>query len=186
MINLAGNKDADKHIEEELYLAGIPIEKEEGMCIEKDTNWATHTDGSRSEVPYSITGSLAGWTFWRAWYYYVASCRNGLGLPYDIAVRMHEMKYPISSEQYNILGQVIRVEGHCGCPHPQTRRYSTLDSIEKEFVGAREQHPNIDFNTGEAFNKSWLREVEGIKYIRLYHIDTQVGLNVFAGAIAHL
>jgi len=185
MINLAGNKDADKHIEEELYLAGIPVEKEKGMSIETDTNWAIHTDGSRSEVPYSITGRLSGWTFWRAWYYYVASCPDGLGLPYDIAVRMHEMKYPISSKRYSILGQVIRVDGHCGCPHPQTRRYSTLDSIEKECVEAKSKFPDIDFNAERTFDHSCLREIEGIKYIRLYHIDTQVGLNVFAGVIAH-
>ena len=96
------------------------------------------------------------------------------------------MKYPISDERYNILGQVIRVGGDCTYPHPQTRRYSTLDSIEKDIAEAEIKFPDIDFSAKRTFDRECLRVVEGIKYIRLYHIDTQVGLNVFAGAIAHL
>lgn len=48
MINLAGVKEADEHIQEELYSAGIEIVRGEL---------------SKGEVPYSITGKLADW-FW--------------------------------------------------------------------------------------------------------------------------
>jgi len=164
MINLAGNKDADKHIEEELYLAHIPTDR--GV-----SEW---------DVPYTIIGRLPSWTFERAWYYYSVVCHSGLGLPYDIAVKLHETKYPIRDKQYSILGQAIRVDGLCNCPHPKERRYPTLESIEEEFVEARKRFPNIDFNTKKAFNESTCVESKGVKYIRLYHIDTQVGLNEFA------
>lgn len=35
----------------------------------------------RSEVPYTLTGALYGWTFRRQWYYWVAETREGYGIP---------------------------------------------------------------------------------------------------------
>lgn len=167
MINLAGKKDADRYIEKELYLAGVPTD------IEK-------SDG---EVPYTIIGKLEGWIFRRAWYYYTVSCLDGLGLPYNLAVELHEKKYPVSDEKYGILGQSVRVDGHCGCPHPKECRYPTLNSIEDEFIVARKTFPDINFDTKRAFDRSWLREFCGVKYIRLYHIDTLIGLKEFASIV---
>ena len=167
MINLAGSIHADKVIEEELYLAEIPL------SIEK----------SSGEVHYNFIGKLEEWTFKRAWYYYIASCLEGLGLPYNMAVELHERKYPVSDSHYTTLGQVIRVDGDCTCPHPSTRTYSTLESIEKEFVEARWKFSGFDWNAKKAFDKSTLRELNGLKYIRLYHIDTQVGLRELANRI---
>lgn len=167
MINLAGRKDANKYIEEELYLASIPL----------------HTETSTGEVSYTIIGKLEGWIFRRAWYYYMVSCPDGLGLPYNIAAKLHDKKYPISDEQCSTLGQSIRVNGHCGCPHPKEFQYPTLSSIEEEFIKARKQLPDIDFNTQIAFDDSCLRELDGVRYIRLYHIDTQVGLNEFSNIV---
>lgn len=166
MINLAGNVDADKHIREELYLAGI-------TCV------PVQTDG---EVHCTVAGRLGEWFFERAWYYYVASC-SGPGLPYYAAVELHEMRYPLSDEKYKILGQSIRVNGHCGCLHPRDFVYPTLNEIEVEFVGARIKFPDVDFSSKRVFDKASTRELNGIKYVRLYHIDTQVGLNEFAKAI---
>lgn len=167
MINLAGNKDANRFIEEELYLAGIPsfFEKSEG------------------EVPYTIIGKLRNWTFKRAWYYHVASCLEGLGLPYNRAVELHERKYPVSNEDYRILGQSIRVNGHCGCPHPKDYNYPTLKSIDQETIELTKKCPSIHFNTEEALNRATLRELNGVRYIRLYHIDTQIGLRELANKI---
>lgn len=167
MINLAGNKDADEYIEEELYLARIPT----GVEVTDD------------EVPYTIIGRLSGWVFKRAWYYYVASCPDGLGLPYDTAVGLHERKYPISSMRYKTLGEAIRATGHCECPHPKGLKYATLAGIEREFVEARKRFPHIDFNSEETFNRSSTIVSDGVRYIRLYHIDTQVGLYEFANTI---
>ncbi len=183
MRNLAGVNDADKCIEEELYLAGISPNVRKIALHEKDSHWVTFEDGGRSEVPYSIYGRLRDWLFYRAWYYYVASCPDGLGLIYDKAVVLHEKKYPVAHKQYSTVGQVVRVYGDCTSPHPKTRRYSTLVGIEGEIVEARKKYPDIDWNAEESFGRSWLREIDGVKYIRLYHIDTQIGLNEFVGAI---
>ncbi len=59
----------------------------------------------RSEVPSCAMGSLAMWSFTRAWYYWVA---KGPGLPVEIAEKLHQSH-----------GQEVRVDGHCGCPSPR-------------------------------------------------------------------
>lgn len=56
------------------------------------------------EVPSRCRGSLSGWSFRRAWYYWVA---EGPGIPPEIAERLHATH-----------GKVVRVSGHCGCPSP--------------------------------------------------------------------
>lgn len=58
----------------------------------------------RGEVPSKCVGTLSGWKFERAWYYWQAS---GDGIPPDIAERLHASH-----------GRDVRVEGHCGCPSP--------------------------------------------------------------------
>jgi hypothetical protein len=75
----------------ELEAAGIP----------------THTFGTllgKSEVPSKCIGTLSGWSFKRAWYYWVA---EGPGLPPEAAERLHGTH-----------GRQVRVEGHCGYPSP--------------------------------------------------------------------
>jgi hypothetical protein len=57
------------------------------------------------EVPAGVVGSLHGWGFRRAWYYWVA---DGPGIPLEAAERLHETH-----------GQQVRVNGHCGCPSPR-------------------------------------------------------------------
>lgn len=90
MKNLAGVPGCDDFILGELDAAGIeayrfPFDKE-------------------GEVPTRIVGVLGGWTFRRAWYYYMAT---GPGIPPDLAEQLHTSH-----------GTVVRVEGHCGCPSP--------------------------------------------------------------------
>lgn len=58
----------------------------------------------QSEVPSKCVGHLSGWSFKRAWYYWVAT---GPGIPPEIAERLHATH-----------GREVRVEGHCGCPSP--------------------------------------------------------------------
>ena len=104
MENLAGNKDADRYIKEELYLAGIPEVK-----VELTTG----------EVPYTIIGKLGKWTFRRAWYYWVASVENSKdGIILAKAIALHERKHP-TNDKMKILGNVIRVDGNCTCPSPK-------------------------------------------------------------------
>ena len=105
MKNLAGNKDADKFIKEELYLAGIPEIK---------------IGNIGGEVPYSIIGKLGNWTFTRAWYYWVARVENPKdGLKLDKAIALHERKHP-TDDKMKILGNVIRAGGDCSCPSPKS------------------------------------------------------------------
>ncbi|MFA5366317.1 MAG: hypothetical protein WC333_00140 [Dehalococcoidia bacterium] len=103
MKNLAGNKEADKSIKEELYLAGIE---------------AIHVGGTVcSEVPYSIIGRIGYWTLTRAWYYWIATVeRLEDGLPFEEALKLHNTPNPVDKD--GLLGHLIRVGGHCGCPSP--------------------------------------------------------------------
>lgn len=67
MQNLAGKKHCDDEIRRELARARIGI-------VEGGS------DG-KGEVPATVTGKLAGWTFTRAWYYWVAKADHGPGIP---------------------------------------------------------------------------------------------------------
>ena len=94
MKNAAGDKNCDEYLRQELEKAGIEI-IELGFPV-------------RQEVPASIVGILNGWTFKRAWYYWVAKAGEGVALPFEIAEELHEQH-----------GQAVRVSGHCGCPAPR-------------------------------------------------------------------
>ena len=124
MINLAGDKEADVYIQEELISAGIDLVREK----------------SKGEVPYSFQGRLGHWNFKRAWYYWNASAPDGQGFPLEIASELHEKRYPIvGKSQPETYGKVIRVVGHCGCPHPKEWAFpnrlelqSQLRKLDKE------------------------------------------------------
>jgi len=90
MKNLAGVRECDQTIRTELTQAGIEPH---------------YTELGGGEVPAHEFGKLCGWTFRRAWYYWVAS---GPPLPFEYATPLH-----------NLIGEEVRVEGHCGCPAPE-------------------------------------------------------------------
>jgi len=92
MENYAGMSDKDDEIATELRTAGIEV---------------LHHEFSRDqeEVRTSVRGSLHGWFFVRAWYYWTA---RGPGIPPKYADELHER-----------CGKEVRVDGHCGCPSPQ-------------------------------------------------------------------
>lgn len=105
MINLAGKTKADLQILEELSEADIQV---------------VEGPRSRGEVPHTITGKLANWNFSRAWDYWIASASDLKGLPLEIATELHERKYPlVGKDNYENYGEVIRVNGDAGCPHPR-------------------------------------------------------------------
>jgi hypothetical protein len=177
MRNLAGIKEADEYIREELFLAGIMFIQEE--C-------------SKGEVPYSIIGKLGDWTFSRAWYYWVASAPEGKGLPLDLATKLHEKAYlKIGENQPETYGQVIRVAGHCGCPPPKkwAKHYDSLDRLlvhdpkgeeekllkhilEKGVISEEQIKKYYFVNTLKELKRKAAKSV-----IDLYHIDTQLGLD---------
>mgnify|MGYP007100154505 FL=1 len=94
MKNAAGDVNCDVYIRQELEAANIPVTEMEILR-------------SKGEVPSAIIGILDGWTFRRAWYYWVAQSDRSV-LLFNFADPLHE-KY----------SEAVRVDGHCGCPAPR-------------------------------------------------------------------
>lgn len=175
MINLAGNKEADKTILEELYLAGI-----EAVKVER----------GNSEVPYSYIGKIGNWKLRRAWYYWIASVEDAKdGLPLKEALELHNKKHPTDESQN--LGNFIRSGGHGGCLSPDEygaqpiyneeleEKLKALGCEEKEFQGKKYVSATVG-HISELCNEGKL-DVE--RYVDCYHIDTQIGLLEFAKSI---
>jgi hypothetical protein len=92
--NKAGDHpDTDEILTSELIAAGIKVNNFEALRA-----------GS-GEVKTAILGDLHGWTFKRAWYYWVC---KGPGIEVEAAERLHAKH-----------GNTVRVNGHCGCPSPK-------------------------------------------------------------------
>jgi hypothetical protein len=173
MKNLAGNKDADKIVREELYLAGIPMENED----------------SKGEVPYKTIGRIGSWTFHRAWTYWIASVPDKVkGLPLSIALEMHNRKHPTDDNQ--IMGSLIRSGGHCGCPSPDDYGAQPVydDELDEQLIklGYKKEYCEflkksyIHINVGEVSRLCNEGKLTVGRYVDCYHIDDQIGLNVFA------
>ena len=175
MKNLAGDKEADKTILEELYLAGIE---------------AVKVELGDSEVPFSYVGKIGNWKLRRAWYYWVAEVEEITnGLPLKEAMELHFKKHPTNESE--ILGNFIRCGGHCGCPSPDEygaqpiyneeldEKLKALGCEEIEFQGKKYVSANVG-QISEFCNEGKL-DVE--RYVDCYHIDTQIGLLEFAKSL---
>lgn len=93
--NRAGTfSDNDEVLAAELEQAGITIVRFEPLR-------------DRNEVKTSVRGTLHGWEFERAWYYWIAS---GPGIELAAAERLHAAH-----------GRTVRVEGDCTSPSPRER-----------------------------------------------------------------
>lgn len=122
MKNYAGCADKDAEIAAELETAGIPVHRmPEFMRMKR-------------EVQTIIMGDLHGWTFERAWYYWVA---KGPGIDVETAERLHAAH-----------GNAVRVDGHCGCPSPR-----------EWFKGFACGHYHVDSQEGLNALANTLREV---------------------------
>ncbi|MDO8517112.1 MAG: hypothetical protein Q7S33_03210 [Nanoarchaeota archaeon] len=167
MINLAGNKEADVFIQEELLSARIPLIR--GTM-------------SKGEVPYSISGQLKNWNFQRAWRYWIADA-EGLGLPLEVASELHERKYPITGERQPLTyGEMVRVVGHCGCPHPKQWAFPVKDILYPQLQKLRQE--NISYGDLAKLCNEGI--IVGQRFVQNYHIDSQEGLNEFARVINQL
>lgn len=160
MKNLAGNPGADGHVVRELLAAGIEIVPDDSL---------------QGEVPATIVGQLAGWRFFRAWYYWIASpIKPNRGLPIDQAVKLFD--------QY---GKQVRAGGDCACRGPWT--WATSYQKDRQVVidpkGEQlETFHRLNLSTdGLTFCPSYPDDVE--TYVDTYHIDTQEGLNAFAALL---
>ena len=162
MINLAGKKDCDKHIIDELTRAGI------------DT---VQLLKSNSEVPYKVIGVLDHYTFKRAWYYWVVSGDT----PMDLAKKIYA--HPEGKA-------TVRAGGHCGCEPPETQSRLPLGKDGMELITQEEidrtekKYPNIEksdiwkniLNTHRVATS----EEQNNKVVNGYHIDSQAGLLLFS------
>ena len=179
MVNLEDVFLCDDTILEELYLANLePVP-------------STHTESS--EVPYHYTAKLGMWTFRRAWKYWVVSVDNPQdGLKLHDAFRLYNRQHPILKSE--ILGKCIRCDGDCRAVSPDTCAMPVMNAELENYllalgykkerigeIGSRFRLSNGDIRT--LCNDGKL-EVE--RYINLYHIDTQVGLNEFVKFIKEL
>jgi hypothetical protein len=175
MKNLAGVKDADKYIKEELYLAGIET---------------IHIGGTVcSEVPYTIIGRIGHWILTRAWYYWVASVeRREDGLPLNIALKLYETPYP--TEKGRILGEIIRSGGAGGCSSPAdyTSQPVYNEELDKKLMelGYEKKYSEIlkadyiPISVGEVAELCNSSKLIVDRYVNCYHIDDQIGLNEFS------
>lgn len=96
MNNYAGRSgpELDEDLVAELTAAGIEVYRMPEMMRDDHV-----------EVKSIIIGTLYGWTFHRAWYYWVC---KGPGIEVNAAEDLHVA-----------FGQEVRVAGHCGCPSPR-------------------------------------------------------------------
>jgi hypothetical protein len=180
MINLAGHKNPDPIVEEELFVAGVEIER------------LPHAfDG---EVRTHITGRLGKIVFHRAWYYWVAEGP----VPLATASFMYEQR-PYGRRD-------VRVAGHCGCPSPEDPwlTYRDKDGREIHYLhsendlklytqfrdGTIEEYmgnvlgPLFRGETGPiVFSKEERDALAASITVESYHIDSLGGLKVFADAI---
>jgi hypothetical protein len=164
MQNLAGNKDCDGLIQSELQRSHI------------DT---IHGERRESEVPASITGKLGPFTFVRAWYYWIV---NG---PVPLTVARELYANPVGVTD-------IRVAGHCGCPPPE-RPWITVITLDGRHVIDSQERERIEklfrnvvdreeFERDNVFSDH-IAAVGAQEFVMSYHIDSEVGLRLFADTI---
>lgn len=177
MRNLAGHKQSTEIIKSELERVGIVVRR---------------SDNPIGEPKSMVYGKLNGFTFERAWYYYVV---EGL-VPLDIANELYRTKVGKSD---------IRVAGHCACPPPgewskpvnlKTGRQIIDRGVHGCFLAWHE--PGEIFNKDnepveEAIQRSLDRmnwefgEIKNFpQFINSYHIDSELGLYLFVQAIKNL
>ena len=173
MKNLAGNKNADETIREELYLANIPTVK---------------VELSTSEVPYTLVGKVGKWTLTRAWYYWIATVDDGeTGMPLGMAMELYNKKHPTA--EFN-LGKVVRTDGHAGSPSPDDYGaqpiYNDELDAQLESLGYTKEYCNflkkdyIKISVGEVSKLCNEGKITVDRYVNCYHIDDQVGLTEFS------
>jgi len=172
MINLAGSKEADRQIQKELYLAGIPVEL---------------VDESNGEVKYHYVGRIGNWVFRRAWTYWVASMPDTIkGLSFEKALALYNKPFPIKDEPIKIFGDIIRCGGHCGGLSPaEYGAYPIFNDdfkLECKLIGV-----DLDLLSYGEISALYVEgKLKSPRFVNLYHIDNQIGLGEFASAVYEL
>lgn len=166
MINLAGHRDADRYIRQELNLAGIPVKD----ILAKDVG----------EVPAMFCGELGAFTFHRAWRYWMVDGK----VPLAVAQELY---------QTSIGKQDIRARGDAGCPSPE--KVASWFTPDGRLLASLTEKVAIDrlieagYVTQEKIDKEFLFADPsdfshlGDLYVPGYHIDSQEGLNLFVATL---
>jgi hypothetical protein len=166
MDNLAGVQDCDLQIGRELNRARIPIVRFR----------------SAGEVPFSIAGKLGQFEFERAWRYWIARGK----VPLKVAKELYED--PVGRTD-------IRVYGHAGRPSPERwvryfdRKGRELFSItDKEEICALAEKSEMAAELKKRVlndpNMRFIKDpTKGKAFIPFYHIDSEVGLRIFADTL---
>lgn len=164
MENLAGKKDCDIEIKEELERSRIEI---------------VFNQPREGEVASSLRGKLGPFSFQRAWVYWMVSGP----LPLDVAEELYAD--PVGKTD-------IRVSGHCACPPPEAPwiTWKSTDgktvlpkSQEAEWIRFAEKYQFIKDEMAEYIFNDDPSGVGAKPYIESYHIDTEVGLRFFADTV---
>lgn len=162
MQNLAGNPRCDEVIRRELSVARIDI-----VTVPK----------GNSEVPFTLTGKLGDFTFYRAWYYWVV--KGPMPLKYALEL------YADPAGRHD-----VRVAGHCACPPPEAPWITWRDADGNEVLHMKEKAGIDDF-----IQKGYIKpeQMKGRRFdehpenfhgfVDSYHIDSEVGLRLFADMI---
>lgn len=165
MKNMAGNRECDRVLQEELERAGIAIVRGERRL---------------DEVPATITGKLGPFTFERAWYYW----RVKGPMPLDVARELYAD--PVGRQD-------VRVGGDCTCPDP-SEQVTYYDADGFELVGDPDGKQAAEWAVWSAkYPETFAKEritfvpdaaaVAAKALVESYHIDSQAGLNLFAAII---
>lgn len=170
MKNLAGVEDCDRYIREELRHARIEI---------------VEGERSKHEVAASVTGKLGAFKFHRAWYYWVVKGP----VPLDVARELYAD--PVGKTD-------VRVTGHCACPPPEepwVHYYDAEGKLVALDIGGKERKQlrslvasgALPEDAGARYRfvdtKEEREEVSVRAVVESYHIDTEVGLRLFADTI---
>ena len=164
MENLAGDKNCDLQIEKELTRCGIEVVRDQPQ---------------EGEVPSSLRGKLGSFDFFRAWYYWAVSG----SVPLEVAQELYTD--PVGKTD-------IRVTGHCECPPPEEPwiTWRTNDghtvvkqSVKKQFEELIEARLLQKSTLDEYIFSDDPASIGASAYVESYHIDSEVGLRLFADTL---
>ncbi len=173
MKNLAGVKDADKTILEELYLAGI-----EAVKADKET---------KGEVPFTFIGKIGKWKLERRWYYWSAFVDDVKdGVPLKPALEFNNRKRPTDDKE--IIGDTVRAGGYAGGISPddyvgKTDRAELVAECKRVGIETHSQKSEgwgddeteyAKLNYGEISKLCNEGKINVERYVDVYHIDEQM------------
>lgn len=160
MQNMAGRDDADRYVEHELNRCKIEMRERPLSNGEVKTSRYGVLQCKGQEIVLT-----RGWAYWIV---------EG-NVPYDLAVKIFEED----------VGKEIRVAGHCGAPHPdEWSKWMTPDGVEVLSMKQKEELDRYkDLVDYRRYTFTDTPEEVGARYVTSYHIDTELGLYIFANAV---